>query len=96
MEEFVVKDVVYRIKKMNAIEILSLQNQISFNDYKESKKTIETMLEFIEVKIKDKWFSVKEKDNYLPVGIEDDLKSVQELISKMINYIKEVFQKSNI
>lgn len=98
MDEFKVKDFVYRIKKMNAIELLALQSQIGFSNMQAAKDCYNIMLENIEVKVKDVFLPVKEegKNIYLPNDIENDIESVQELIKHMIEYLKEVFSKSNI
>lgn len=87
----------YRIKKMNAIEMLAIQSQISFNSAKESQECYEQMLERIEVQCQDKWLPVKEagKDIYYPADIENDFYVIQELISFFMKWIKDVFQKSN-
>lgn len=87
----------YRIKKMNAIEMLAMQSQISFNSAKESQECYEQMLERIEVQCQDKWLPVKEadKDVYYPADIENDFYVIQELISFFMQWLKDVFQKSN-
>lgn len=87
----------FRIKKMNAIDTLAIQSQISFKNAKQSKLFYSQVLERIEVKCKDQWIPVKEEDKevYFPAGIEDDLDLVQQLIGFFMLWIKDVFQKSN-
>ena len=97
-DSIVIKEHEYRIKKMNAIELLSMQSQISFKSAKQSQACYSQMLERIEVKCQENWLPVKEegKEIYYPNGIEFDLESIQELISFFMKWLKEVFQKSNV
>lgn len=87
----------YRIKKMNAIDMLAMQSQISFDTAKQSKSCYSQMLERIEVKCQDKWLPVKEEDKeiYYPVNVENDLSLIQDLIGFFMNWLREVFRKSN-
>lgn len=88
----------YRIKQMNAIQTLAIQSQISFDDVDATQKCYETILEMLEVKFSDdKWLPVKEKDKqiYLPTGIENDIQSIEALVKYGFEYLKSVFQKSN-
>lgn len=93
--EFEIKGNVYRIKKMNAIELLALRSQISFEDLTSAEKFYNEILEKFEVKLKDNWLQVKNGNDYFPAGIEDDLDVISELISKMMEYLREVFIKSS-
>lgn len=87
---------VYRIKKMNAIETLALKSQISFDTYDQVAKLYSIILEHIEVKCGDLWLTVKDKDVYYPTGIEEDVESIEELVSQFIQlFLKPVFQRSN-
>lgn len=97
METIDINDRTYRIKPMNAIETLALQSQISFDSVEESMKCYGAILERVEVEVKDKWLQVKEsgKEVYYPAGIEDDILTIRELITFVLKFIKEVFQKSN-
>lgn len=95
MKEFEIKGNIYRIKKMNAIELLALRSQIDFDNIENAQKFYETILEKFEVKIKDEWIVVKQGSNYYPNGIEDDIEVISELITQMMNYLKEVFLKSS-
>lgn len=95
MEEFKVKGNTYRIKKMNAIELLALRSQITFADFESTQRAYNEILSRIEVKIKDEWIPVRKDNNFYPAGIEDDVKSIEILITKVVTYLKEVFQKSN-
>lgn len=95
MKEFELKGNVYRIKKMNAIELLALRSQISFDDLSSAQKFYEEILEDFEVQIKNNWIKVKQGNNYYPDGIENDIEVISELITKMMDYLKEVFLKSS-
>ena len=85
----------FRIAKMSAIETLALQSQIDFSTFDKSLHSYNTILEHIEVKVKDSYLPVKSGNCYLPAGIENDLKLTKELIKFMLNYLEEVFQKSS-
>lgn len=96
-DSIIIKEHNYRIKKMNAIELLSIQSQISFKSAKQSQACYSQILERIEVQCQDKWLPVKEVDKevYYPAGIENDLVAIQDLIGFFLKWLKEVFQKSN-
>lgn len=87
----------YRVKKMNAIELMALRSQIDFDNYNSVVKMYETLLEKIEVEVNEKWLPVKTVGTniYVPQGIEDDVEVVEQLISFILEYIKSVFMKSN-
>lgn len=94
--EFVVANKKYRIKKMNAIELLAIRSTMSFDDTERVAKTYEQMLERIEVNIKgDDWLQVKQGSNYYPAGIEDKADVISELITHFLDYMKSVFLKSS-
>ena len=95
MENFVINEHEYRIKKMNAIEMLALRSQIAFDNFEDTMNFYNLLLEKVEVKCGDKWLQVKDGENYYPVGIEEDVDTVDELIGKAVEYLKSVFRKSN-
>lgn len=95
MKEFETNGFTFRVKKMNAIELLALQDQINFDTYETSIQTYNTLLEHCEVKIKEQWLQVYKDKNYYPVEIEDNISMLKDVIKNMIAYLKEVFQKSN-
>ena len=49
MNEFEVANRKYRIKKMNAIQLLAIRSTMSFDDTEKVSKTYEQILEHIEV-----------------------------------------------
>ena len=55
----VIKNHEYRIKKMNMIEVLALQSQITFKDIASTEALYNAILERIEVNIGEKWLPVK-------------------------------------
>lgn len=85
----------YRIKQMNAIELLALRSQIDFNNYESSLKLYNILLEKVEVKAGDRWIQVKDGNVFVPAGIENDFKTVEALIEFVLEYLKSVFMKSN-
>ena len=91
--EIVIKEKTYRIKKMNAIEILALRSQYDFNSYYSTLNLFNTVLERMEVKCNDNWLPVKEKGKeiFYPTGVENDGEVIKDLISFFTKYIKEVF-----
>jgi len=95
MENFVINEHEYRIKKMNAIEMLALRSQIAFDNFEDTMNFYNLLLEKVEVKCGDKWLQVKDGENYYPAGIEEDVDTVDELIGKAVEYLKSVFRKSN-
>ena len=64
MENLIVNEKEFRIKKMNAVELLALRSQIDFEDYNSTKTLYNTLLENMEVKINEKWLPVKEGNNF--------------------------------
>ena len=95
MENFTLNNNEFRIKKMNAIEVLAMRTQISFDTLEETMKFYNMLLEKVEVKCADKWIQVKDGENYYPAGIEDDIQVIDEIIKHVMDYLKTVFQKSN-
>lgn len=97
MENLVYKDHEYRIKKMNAIELMAMQSQMSFKSYETTQNFYKLLLENMEVCINEKWLPVKEKGRevYYPDKIDEDIEGIEQLLSYYSKYLKSVFQKSN-
>lgn len=98
MNEFKINDYEFRIKKMNAIEVLAIQSQIYFTSTKHSEQLFNEILERVEVRVDSTWLPVKEENvnSYLPAELETNPKLVKEIVEYFINdYIKPIFQKSN-
>ena len=85
----------YRIKKLNAIQVLAFRSLFNFEDLDSTAKLYETFLENVEVNINDKWLPVKSGNVYLPNGIEEDIQGIDTLINFFADYLKSVFPKSN-
>lgn len=95
--EYIVKNRNFRIKKMNAIELLAIQSQASFEDLTKTEQFFYLVLEKTEVEIKGQWLPVKEKNKniFYPKDVEQDVDTIKELISHFTEYLKDVFLKSN-
>ena len=86
----------FRVKKMNAIEALALKSVSSLDSTESATSLFNTILEKVEVKCGDVWYPVKKGDVYYPAGIEDDVDTIQQLISFFIKeYFQPLFQPSN-
>lgn len=85
----------FRIKKMNAIEILAMRTQMDFKNFNFALDSFNLILEKLEVKCGDDWLPVKERDIFFPVGIEENIDAIDELTSQFMKKFKTVFQKSN-
>ena len=97
--EFTIKgyENLFRIKKMNAIEVLALRSQIDFENFDKAFEAYMTILEKLEVKVADSWVPVKEKGKnvYFPMGIEDNLPAIEELLNYLTyKYYLPLFKKS--
>lgn len=101
--EFTIKNSEYtfRIKEMNAIEVLAIKHCMSFENTEKVERLFNTILEKIEVKIElgdtVKWSAVKEKGRnvFCPAALKDDLLAVNDLMNYFLaDYLKPLFQKS--
>ena len=100
MKEFIVRGKTYRIKKMNAIEVLALKQHVDFEHFNGTYEFFKLVLERVEYKMNEsQWLPVREvKDklvNYYPSGIEEDIDSLNEIIQTFMDWLKSVFQKSS-
>ena len=89
----------FRIAKMNALEALAMRSVIDFDNFESTYKMLTLIIEHIEVRLDDKWLPVKEKgrDIYYPVGIEDNIYALNELVEVFLNdYFKPLFLKSDV
>ena len=81
MNTITIKDMNYRIKKMNAIEALAVQANIGFENENETYNTYLILLEKIEVQVKDdNWLPVKNGNEFYPKDIEFDSDAIKKLI----------------
>ena len=97
MEEIQIKENIFRIKQMNAIEMLAMRTQINFASFDTAKTLYSTLLELVEVQVNDKWLPVKTKgrDIYYPAGIEHDVEAIETILDTVLEYFKNVFQSSS-
>lgn len=91
MKEFEINGFTFRIKEMNAIELLAFKSQINFDKFKNVVDLYSLVLENIEVKCGEKWLQVKDNNTYYPNGIDKDIKTIEQLLNKFLEYLKEVF-----
>lgn len=92
---FEINGINYRIKKMNAIEILAIRGTISFDDYEKLVKAYDVLLSKVEVQLKDKWLQVKQGDDFYPASLENDPITVEKIAKQVMSYIVSVFQQSD-
>ena len=97
MENLKIKSNEFRIRKMNAIEVISFRSLMDFKTLDGVSSFFKTVLENIEVKIGDEWLPVKEKNRevYYPNGIENDIKAIDKLLNYFQGYLGEVFTQSS-
>ena len=99
MNEFKIEgyEYTFRVKKMNAIEVMAMQTQFGSDTFDDAVSMFSTILEYIEVQCNDKWLPVKTKgmNVYYPPEVEHDIVLCRKLISKFGDeYLKPVFPKS--
>lgn len=96
LNEFTIDNYKFRIKRMNAIELLALRTTINTNSADEMLATYNGFLERIEVNVKDNdWLQVKQGNNFYPANIESNALIIEQLIKRFINYVTSVFTNSN-
>lgn len=98
METFKINEYTFRLKKMNAIDVLAIQTQVRMNSVENSRNFFKTALENIEVQVTDdKWLPVKMdgREIYNPEEVTENASLLNELISHFLTELEKVFQKSN-
>lgn len=99
-KEFTVEacpDLLFRVGKCSPVELLALNAQADFDKFKPTYELFKYALEHLEVQVDNKWTAVKVKDRdvYMPLGIEENLGGLNALALWFINNVLvEVFQKS--
>lgn len=76
---------VFRFKQVKGIQLFALkitQWESSKNLYDFNVFYTDFVLSNTEVRLGEKWVSVKDKDSYLPTGIEEDGTSIMEIVSR--------------
>ena len=87
----------FRVGKISAIEMLTLQTQINFNSMTQTETVFSFILEHIEVNISGTWTPIKEKGRelYIPLDLEQDILALQEIVVYFLNdVLKPIFKKS--
>lgn len=88
----------FRTKRVSPIKLLALQTQIDLDNFNKVEALYTFVLENLEVKTNENnWMSVKTpgKDTLLPIGIEDNLTALNELIGWYAeNVIQPTFTES--
>lgn len=93
----------FRVKEMNAIEILALRTQLDFENVEDAQKFFNQALRRIEVKAGENWvpcFEMIDVDKNIGVYYPEELGKNPELTQSVIgyfmkNYIYPVFPKSS-
>ena len=91
-------DYLFRIAKMNAIEVLGLRTLINYEDIDKAITWYKALLERVEVNFGSQWLPVKEKNRevYYPAGIEDNYQLISGICAHFMNdFLKPVFWSSN-
>lgn len=95
--EFELRGKQFRVN-MSSIDMLSLSYCMEFENVKKTSETFTFILEHIEVEIAGRWVAVKAtgKDEYFPVGIEEDLSFLRDIEMYFITKVlMPAFQSSN-
>lgn len=90
-------DYTFRVRKLNAFEVLGLQTQINFDEAEKAERFFKLCLECLEVECKGVWLPCKEKkvEVYAPAEIEDNVDLLKKVISEFTNnYLTSVFMRS--
>ena len=100
MNEFKIDgyDYEFRIAKMNAIDMLAMRTQLSFDDMDQAKRVFNTILEYIEVRCDSNWLPVKTKglNVFFPPEVETDFNLVESLVKYFTEeFLQPVFRRSN-
>lgn len=96
-ESFKIKGYEFRVARMNAIETLALQTQLSYDTYDKAEKTIECILTHLEVNVQGTWTRVKEGNVYCPASIETDVDFIRQLIEAFtVHFLQPLFTSSDV
>ena len=100
MKEFTIESMpktTFRIKKMNGIEALASRQILIKASENDLQSAYNMMLEkYIEVQVdKDVWQICKQGNNFYPVGLEDNVDALVEIMNEFVKYVQSFFVKSN-
>lgn len=87
----------FRVKKMNAIEALALKMSSNLKTVESAQTFFNAALERLEVNAGEQWLPVKQKDRdvFLPDGIQNDIDAVQELVEFFLKEFMQPFFSSS-
>lgn len=95
-------DVTFRVGYIPPVELLGLQSQLDFDDFKKVTFVYSYILEHLECSHdaeEPKWFQVKVPGNntFLPAGLDNNQSAMLHLCMWVIeNYILPTFRKSDV
>lgn len=85
----------FRIKRLNAVEILALRTQFQLKNYEKSLSFFNLILSKIEVNAGDGWLTVYDGNNFFPAEAETNFALVDGLTGYFLeNVLTKVFRKS--
>lgn len=88
----------FRIGKVTPIELLSISAVLDLEKLNQVTEFITFALEHTEVKVAEAWLpvKVKGKEIYMPLGIENDILSLNEIVAFVLKEVVEkAFMKSS-
>lgn len=89
---------IFRVGKISPVDLMAITATINFEKFETNKTLIAFCLENAEVKVGEKWVSVKSKGRevYQPLGIENNFDALNEIFLWMMeNVIGKTFTKSS-
>ena len=101
MQEFTIENLpnqTFRVAKISPVDLMAITTMIDFDKFETNKSLITFCLENTEVKMGNTWQPVKVKgrENYQPMGIENDFISLNQIFVWMMeNVIAKTFTKSS-
>lgn len=96
-KEFQIEQYTFRIRKLNAVEMLGLRTENEMMiDSDSSTKFYNKILSCFEVKAGESWLKVYSNGNYYPAELEDNVELVMKLVDYfMTNFLRPAFTKSD-
>ncbi len=87
----------FRVGYISPVETLSVSVIFDFDNLEKTESLVQFCLEHVEVFIGNEWIPLKTKNKeiYMPIGIEKDIRALNAIFDYMLKNIMEVvFQKS--
>jgi len=69
----------FRVGKILPTQMLALNTFVDFKNFEKTEYIFNFILEHVEVNVAGQWTQVKEQDTYMPVGIEDNFKALEQI-----------------